>query len=157
MLTCRPNRVFAGGGEVGVPLGVSLLSDGLDRMFNELWNGARPGQPGRVIPPLNVWEDEDAVHVEAELPGMTEKDVDVQVLGGGASSVTITGARTISAAENAVYHRRERGAGRFTRTLRLGVEVDAERASAAFEQGVLHITLPKAEAAKPRRIAVKGG
>lgn len=158
MLTIRPNRLFTTGFEGeragGLGFGPSLLSDGIDRMFNELWNGARPGLPSRVIPPLNVWEDQQAIFIEAELPGMSDKDVEVNVTG---NELTITGARTIAQPENAVFHRRERGAGRFTRSLRLGVEIDAEQAEAKFEHGVLRVRLPKAEAAKPRTIAVRAG
>jgi HSP20 family protein len=108
---------------------------------------------GRAFPALNIWEDERNLCAEAELPGVDIKDVDLRVVG---NELTIKGQRKAGAGEGVSYHRRERGAGEFSRTVVLPVDVNAEKVEAKMADGVLAVTLPKAEAAKARRIDVKG-
>jgi HSP20 family protein len=133
----------------------------LRREMDEAMNALLPGLPGglfrdgggRVFPALNVWEQEDDLFVEAELPGLKPENIDIAVEG---DVLTIKGERGDAAPEGAAWHRRERGVGAFSRVLRLPVAIDAGRVQANFRDGVLTITLPKAEAAKPRKIQVKG-
>jgi HSP20 family protein len=80
------------------------------------------------------------------------EELEVYVQGG---ELTIKGERKSAGSEGAVYHRQERGLGAFARVLRLPMEVKAEAVKAALKNGVLTITLPKAEAAKPRKIEVQ--
>jgi len=108
----------------------------------------------RAYPPVNVWEDDDALHVEAELPGMKLDQLEIYVHEG--DQLTIQGERQPCVLEKGAWHRQERGFGKFSRVVSLPCDVDADKVEARFEQGVLHVTLPKAEAARPRRIAVKG-
>lgn len=103
------------------------------------------------FPALNVWEYGDQLYAEAELPGLKSEDIDVAVVGG---DLTIRGRRGAGPQEGAAYHRRERGAGEFTRVLRLPIEVDADGVEATLKDGVLLVKLPKAENAKPKRIKV---
>jgi HSP20 family protein len=105
----------------------------------------------RAFPAVNVWEAENELFAEAELPGVRSEDVEVTVVG---DELTIKGRRTAPESGEAVFHRRERGTGEFTRTLRLPIEIDSARVAAKLENGVLSVTLPKAEAAKPRKIEV---
>jgi HSP20 family protein len=105
-------------------------------------------------PPLNVWEEKDNLIVEAELPGMQLDKLEIYVNEG--NELTIKGERQPSAPEKGTWHRQERGFGHFSRTITLPSLVDADRVEARFEQGVLRITLPKSEAAKPKQIVVKG-
>ena len=107
-----------------------------------------------LFPPVNVWENADHVYVEAELPGMEPKDLEIHVSGG--NQLTIKGERKQQLPEKAVTHRQERGVGSFTRSLTLPFDVDPEKVDARFENGVLLIDLAKHETAKPRKIAVKG-
>jgi len=107
----------------------------------------------RTGPALNVWEDGNAVYVETDLPGVAADKLDVSVVEG--NQLTIQGERAAPSVENAVWHRQERGFGTFTRSVTLPTLVNADKVEARFEQGVLRLTLPKAEAAKPRKIAVK--
>ena len=100
---------------------------------------------------MNVWEQGDALLVEMEVPGVKSDQVDISVAGG---ELSIKIDRPEVAQEGVTYHRRERPVGSFTRVLRLPVEVDADRVEAELRDGVLMITLPKAEAAKPRKINV---
>ena len=127
----------------------------MERALEEFWNG--PSWPvhrrtASANPALNVYETDHAIFVEAELPGYRDNDVEVSMVG---NELTISGARNISHPEGALLHRNERSSGRFSRTLRLGTEIDGAKVSAKFENGVLTITIPKVEAAKPRKIEVK--
>jgi HSP20 family protein len=106
-----------------------------------------------TYPLVNVWEDADAFRVEAELPGLKQEDVQVAVT--NRKQVTIQGERKPDEAPQGTWHRRERGFGRFQRSFTLPAAIDADKVEAKLEQGVLKLTLPKAEEAKPRKIAVK--
>ena len=122
------------------------------RMFarNVFGNGGRFAAVG---PAINVWADEHAVYAEVDLPGVDPAKLDISVTEG--NRLTIQGERPVLELANAVWHRQERGHGTFTRELTLPTMVDADKVEAAYENGVLRLTLPKAEAAKPRKIAVK--
>jgi HSP20 family protein len=102
--------------------------------------------------PMNVWEDQDALHVEAELPGVAMEDVEVLVEG---DELTLKGRRPTTEAAEAGFHRRERGTGAFCRSVTLPVEVEADKVEAVLKNGVLSVTLPKAERIRPRKIAVQ--
>jgi HSP20 family protein len=108
---------------------------------------------GVSFPAVNVWEDQDAVQVEAELPGLDLKDLEIYVT--GANQLTIKGERKRQKPEQGVWHREERGFGAFTRTLTLPFPVNADKVEARFDNGVLRVTLPKHESSKPRKIPVK--
>lgn len=105
------------------------------------------------FPPVNVWEDKEAFHVEAELPGMTREQLTISVT--HKNQLTLQGERLTEEPEKGRWHRRERGFGRFQRVLKLPLPIDADKVSATLENGMLSLTLPKAEEAKPRKIAVK--
>lgn len=122
-----------------------LLAPGLSTRTN---NAAPVPFPG-----LNLWEDEDNLYVEAELPGMTQDQIEITVAEG--DQLTIAGQREAPAMKGSIWHRQEIGYGRFTRTVTLPVVVDADRVDAVCEYGVLTLTLPKSEMAKPKRINVK--
>ena len=129
----------------------------LDRLFTDFcddlgWSGL-PGLAGtRAFPALNIWEDEHHIYAEAEVPGMTMDQLEVLVMG---NELTIKGERTCACDANMTYHRRERGQGSFSRVLHLPVEIAAEDVSAKLADGVLQITMPKAEKARPRKIEVQ--
>ena len=120
----------------------------VDRMFGRHLIGTTA-----IAPALNVWEDEAAFYVEADLPDVPADKLDVTVKEG--SRLTLTGERKPAEPANAVWHRQERFAGTFTRELTLPTPVDADKVEAKFEYGVLKLTLPKSEAARPRKITVK--
>jgi HSP20 family protein len=125
----------------------------LNRVFDR-WQG--DGNRGGTItsyPAINVWEDVEAVHLEAELPGFELKDLEIYVTGG--SQLSIKGKRQPSAPEKAQWHRQERGYGSFGRVLNLPFPVNPDKVDAKLENGVLSIELAKAESAKPRKIQVK--
>jgi HSP20 family protein len=107
----------------------------------------------RGQPPVNVWEQQDALKVEMELPGIKSEQLDISVAG---NELSIKVNRPDAVQEGVTYHRRERPIGAFGRIVRLPVEVDADHVEADLHDGVLTITLPKAESAKPRKINVTG-
>jgi HSP20 family protein len=140
------------GNELFAPVG--QLRDEFDRHFNRLFNfpSLSAGlSNGRGFPALNVWESGDVFYAEAEVPGLTNDDLEISVVG---SELTLKGQRKDSAEEGATFHRRERGIGAFSRVVRLPAEVDSSKVQANLRDGVLLITLPKHEAAKPRKIQV---
>ncbi|MBF0510580.1 MAG: Hsp20/alpha crystallin family protein [Deltaproteobacteria bacterium] len=142
------------------PFGVDLADDfiRLQREMNRLLSaaGGRPGvnlvRTSGVYPALNLSEDAENLYLRAELPGIEPEQIDLSIEG---DSLTIRGQRTISEADKKVnYHRRERESGYFRRVLTLPSPIDHTKVAAAAKNGVLTITLPKAEAAKPRQIKV---
>jgi len=124
--------------------------------FHEEFNrayGRNGGGFAGAGPAVNVWADEHALFVETDLPGIDPSKLDVSVTEG--NRLTIQGERPEVNLPNAVWHRQERGHGTFVRELTLPTLVDADKVEARYEQGVLRLTLPKAEAAKPRKITVR--
>ncbi len=126
----------------------------MDRIFGDL-------RPWRLAPrvgsqigyfPLDVSETDEAFEVEAALPGVNPEDVEVQVHG---DTVTIKGNAKEEAEEKGKdWLRRERRYGVFARSFTLPTDIDAEKASADFENGLLKLRLPKSEAARPKTIKV---
>jgi HSP20 family protein len=129
------------------------LQGEMGRLFEDLGVGLPRNVALVAFPPVNVWEDRDAFHVEVEVPGLTQEQVQVQVT--NKNQLTLQGERLPQDTDKGRWHRRERGFGRFQRVLKLPVPVDADRVEAKLDNGLLQLTLPKAEEARPRRIAVK--
>lgn len=122
----------------------------VDRLF-ESFNG-EAGYRGRAFPHVNLWEEGDNLYLEAELPGVSQGDLDISAVG---NELTLRGKRSPRQGENVAYHRQERGVGEFARVVKLPFEVDADKIEATLKDGVLTLTLPKAEAAKARKIKVR--
>ncbi len=129
------------------------LQGEMGRLFEDVGVGLPRNVALVAFPPVNVWEDSDFFHVEVEVPGLAQDQVHVSVT--NKNQLTIQGERLPEEASKGRWHRRERGFGRFQRVLKLPLPVDADRVEAKLEDGLLHLTLPKAEEARPRRIAVK--
>jgi HSP20 family protein len=128
------------------------FQDEMNRLFDR-WNNGNAFAGSAAFPPLNVWQEDDQVCVEAELPGLDLKDLEIYVRGG--NQLTLKGERKPSAAEKGVWHRQERAFGSFNRSLTLPFAVDADKVDARLENGVLQIKLTKHESARPRKIPVK--
>jgi HSP20 family protein len=116
------------------------------------WIGRATRGPAPLA--LNVWEDEHAVHAEVDLPGVDPAQLEVTVTEG--NQLTVQGERAAPEIPGAVWVRQERPFGKFVRAIALPALVDADEVEAKYENGVLRLTLPKHEAAKPRKIVVKG-
>jgi len=106
-----------------------------------------------VYPPLNLWEDDKNLYVEAELPELELTDLEIFVKGD--NQLSIKGERKQPDRGNGTWHRRERGHGRFSRIGELPQYVDSDKVTAELRHGVLTITLPKRKEAKARRIEAK--
>jgi HSP20 family protein len=106
-----------------------------------------------AYPLVNVWEDDERLYVEAELPGLEMSDLEIYVQG---DQLTIKGQRPERRSENATCHRQERSFSQFARTLDLPVRVNPDKVEAEFKNGVLTVKLPKGDEARARRIEVKG-
>ncbi len=127
----------------------------LQREMGRMVAGPSSGrqQKNADFPAMNVWANEDGQVVTAEVPGVSPDDLEITILG---EKLTLSGARKLDELpDGSRYHRRERGMGEFSRTVQLPFLVDAGKAEASFENGVLNITLPRAEADRPRRVEVK--
>ncbi|MBN1177887.1 MAG: Hsp20/alpha crystallin family protein [Anaerolineae bacterium] len=108
-----------------------------------------------TYPAMNVWTNEDGAVVTAELPGIAADDISISITG---DTVTLSGSRKPEEpGEDAAYLRRERRHGNFTRVFQLPHKIAADQVEAVFKKGVLHISLPRAEDDKPKKIAVKVG
>jgi HSP20 family protein len=106
-----------------------------------------------VFPPVNVSQDDDNYYIRAEMPGVKSDDIAISAV---RNRVSIAGRREIAReGERVSYHRRERPEGAFSRTLTLSSDVDTNAVEARYADGILTLTLPKAEEAKPRQITVR--
>jgi len=124
----------------------------MNRLFSE-WPRSARWTAAPSYPAMNAWTNDDSAIVTAELPGVRPEDIDITV---EEDMLTLRGSRQPEEMdEGATFHRRERRFGSFTRTFRLPFEVEADKVEATFKNGVLSITLPRAEADKPKKITVK--
>lgn len=130
------------------------LQQAMDRLFDEAWGrrglGWRRGERVDLLP-VDVYTTADEVVVQASVPGVDPNDVEITIEG---ETLTIKGERK-PPLENVEYQIQERRHGPFARTLSLGVPVQADKAEATFDQGVLTLTIPKAEEVRPKVIKVK--
>jgi HSP20 family protein len=138
-----------------------LLFNELNRFqqdVNRLFGHLGVADPVRTLmgtgyPPVNLWEDADTIHVEAELPGLTAEQLSVTISEG--TLLTLEGEFKAPEVARGVWQRRERNLGKFSRSLKLPVPVDADKVQARFERGVLTLALPKSDLAKPRKVLVQ--
>ncbi len=129
------------------------LSERLNRMFEEMSGFSADTEiTGSWSPAVDVYESESAIEIKADLPGMTEKDIDVTVEN---NTLTIKGERKFENEEKREsYHRIERQYGAFYRSFQLPNTVDVGKIKANFKNGILELTLPKREETKPKKISI---
>jgi HSP20 family protein len=124
-----------------------FFNDAMARLLSNESN-ARPWAP-----PVDIFETENDVVLKADVPEVKLEDIDIRLENG---TLTLKGERRFEKAENSKgYHRIERGYGSFARVFTVPDSVDAEKVKADFKNGVLTITLPKKEIAKPRTVKVE--
>jgi HSP20 family protein len=133
------------------------LRDEMNRLFDAFWSGEFLPEKfpfARTFPSVDVTETDDAVVVKAEVPGLEAGDIDLSVLG---DTLTIRGEKKEEKEEKEKnYRHREVRYGAFSRTLQLPAAVDVDNIKAECRNGVLHVTLPKTEKEKARKISVQG-
>ena len=129
-----------------LPSGLRLFQDSVARMFSE--PNARPWSPG-----VDIVENENDLVLHADVPGIEPKDIDISMENG---TLTLKGERKFeNNSAHQGYHRIERSYGAFARSFALPDTIDAEKVKAEFKNGVLTVTLPKKEVAKPRSVKIE--
>jgi len=125
----------------------------IDRMFGTAGSplGLR-SVPRGTFPAVNLYDQGNTVVLTAEIPGVKTEDLDLTVLN---DSVTLKGQRADEAKEDDYFHRKERPTGSFTRTLSLQNPVDPDSIKAEYRNGILKVTMEKAEKAKAKKIEIK--
>ncbi len=128
----------------------------LQNQMNRLFAGLTPASDDLMstgfVPAVDIYEDEHAITLKAELPGIEEKDIDVRLEN---QTLTLRGERKFEKEEQEEnFHRIERRYGSFTRSFTLPNTVDTDNVKAEYANGVLHVRLPKRAEAKPRQIKV---
>lgn len=137
--------------------------DNLRREIDETFRGAGVARPlattflsptsARRFPLLNLSEDEERVYIDALLPGVDPKELQLSLLRG---ALTISGERK-PPTEKGLLHRSELGFGRFSRTVDLPADINPDKTTAEYKDGVMRITMAKSEYAKPRKIEIRQG
>jgi HSP20 family protein len=138
---------------------LEALRRGIDQLFADTWPGSLgrgslflPGRSARGYPLINLSGDANEYVVEAFAPGLDLGSLDVAVQG---NLLTIKGEKKpVSNVKPEAFHRNERSAGKFVRSYQLDSEIDEANVKAEYKNGILTITLPKSEKAKPKKIAV---
>lgn len=129
------------------------LREAMDRLFDDAFTRPISGREGWSAPAIDMYQTDDEIVVKAMLPGMKAEDVQINVTG---DMLTLRGEmKHEEETEERSWHIREHRFGRFERSIALPTQVTADRANAEFENGILVVTLPKAEEVKPRTITVK--
>jgi len=135
---------------------LTTLRNRMDRLFNRFGYNEELDQPvlaGNWMPTTDIQETKDALILKAELPGVDEKDINVEIEN---NVLTINGERKQEAkTEEKGYERIERSFGKFYRAFTLPTNVDATKILAQYQNGVLNITLPKREEAKPKKVHIE--
>jgi len=132
------------------------LRDAMDHLFDDAflrpW-GLGDGRRGASMPAVDMYQTDDDIVVKVAVPGIKPEDVQISITG---DLLTIKGeTKEETDNEEKSYHIRERRWGSFERTISLPTDVNSDKAQAEFENGVLKVTLPKSEIAKPKTITVK--
>lgn len=121
----------------------------LDRLLGDFERMTGAATPSAAV---SVEDDGSNYVFRADVPGLTESDIEVNVAG---NTLTLRGERKLEVPENHSVHRRERSPFRFAKSFELPARVEADKATATLKNGVLTLTLPKAAEAQPRQISVK--
>lgn len=129
------------------------LREAMDRLFDDAFTRPISMSGGSIVPAVDLYQNADEVVVKASLPGLKAEDVQISIT---ADVLTLRGEfREESEQNEKTYHIRENRYGSFERQVMLPTDVQTEKAKADFENGVLTIVLPKAEAVKPKTITIK--
>jgi HSP20 family protein len=134
---------------------MDLLRSRMDRLFTDYDRGYGEDYGWRVAdaaPRTNLYDTGDQFEVKAEIPGLSKDDLKIMIQG---NYLELSGTRKAETPEGYKVHRVERGNATFTRSFTLPSDVEVEKVEARLENGILNLTLPKAEAAKPKQISIK--
>lgn len=133
---------------------MDLLRNRMDRLFRD-YDWSRPYGPAVTLPVssprTNLLESGDRFEVQAEVPGISREDLNINIQG---NYLEISGKRTIDPPDGYKVHKNERAGSTFSRSFTLPEDVDADKVEAVLKDGVLYLTLPKSETAKPKQITI---
>jgi len=132
---------------------LNVLQDRINKLFNEQSRG-ETASTRAWAPVVDIMETESDLVVRAELPGLKQEDIDIEVT---SESLTLRGERKFDETAKDQYLRIERPYGAFQRSFTIGVPVQPDKVKATYTQGVLEVTIPKAEEAKPKKIQIQTG
>jgi HSP20 family protein len=124
----------------------------MESLMERLTSGTADGSVAGVFPPMNVSEDLNHYYVRALIPGIDPSQLNVSVVH---QTIAVSGTRESPEEEGVSYHRKERAGGPFSRSVTIPASFDGSRVDAKYVDGILTLTLPKPEAAKPRRVTVQ--
>ena len=124
----------------------------LSRNFDRVIGQGLPGSSSSS-PSFNVWSNENGAIVTSEMPGVKMEGMELTVSG---RTITVKGSKTSQKDEKQGYIRRERIEGEFTRSFEMPFQIDSSKVKAKLSDGVLEISLPRAESDKPRKISLSG-
>lgn len=133
---------------------MDLLRSRMNRVFPDFnrWYGDYEGwMTGRSFPLTNLYDQGDHLEIKAEVPGLGKEDLNIRIQG---NYLEISGTRKSDAPEGYQAHRVERGTASFSRSFTMPSDINAEKVEANLQNGVLTLVLPKAEAAKPKKITI---
>jgi HSP20 family protein len=135
---------------------ISALQERMNRLFSEVARRSPVAEEemvqGAWIPPVDIFETGDSIVIKAELPGISKEDITLEVK---ENTLTIKGEKKFEKdVKEESYHRVERSYGAFQRAFSLPGTVQQDKVKAKFRDGILEVTLPKAEEAKPKQIKV---
>lgn len=135
------------------PSSIFQRMDRLQREMNRVFDQALEGRSNlAAYPAVNIYAAENVLVLHAELPGFQAENLDISING---ETLTLSGERFAdNVPEEAQYHRQERGVGKFSRTIKLPYTIEADQVQAELKNGLLTLTLPRAKADLPRKIAV---
>jgi HSP20 family protein len=134
---------------------ISSIQNEVNRLFNSFFDTPVTASERRWLPAMDLVETDDQFILRADLPGLSENDVGIELED---RVLTISGERRAEHEDRKEgYHRVERAYGRFTRSLTLPEGVDPEAVEARFDRGVLEVRIPKPEQPKPRRVTINVG
>jgi len=129
------------------------LQEDMNRVFGSWAPRQSTRTTRRAYPPVNIWSSKEGVTVDAEMPGVNIEDIDISV---EADQLTLRGKVNVEDPEEGkTYHRNERSAGEFVRTLQLPFRANADGVKATYKSGILRVAVPRTEEDKPRKVKIE--
>jgi len=133
---------------------LSVLQDRINRIFSEATRGPEAASTRTWSPVVDILETDNDLIVRAELPGLKQQDIDIEVTD---ESLTIKGERKFDEDAKDQYIRIERPYGPFQRSFTIGVPIQHDKVKATYRDGILEVVIPKAEEVKPKKIPIEAG